>query len=204
MIRNVVFDMGGVLLDYQPIKACRHFAPDEASARAICAALFDAPEWKCLDHGTMTEDEALAVAQSRLPQGLHAAAALVMAHWDDYAFEPTPGMAELIAKLKRGGRRVYLLSNAGLRLRSYQWRLPSVSLFDGLLVSAEERMVKPDAAIYRRLCERFGLAPEECFFIDDLIANVEGARNVGFSATVFDGDVAKLRATLREAGALPE
>ena len=200
MIRNVVFDMGMVLLQFHPIDACLRFAPNEADAQAVYDVIFGAPEWKRLDDGTLTESGLLALAKERLPQRLHEAAEQTMAHYQEDCYTQTPGMDRLIAELKANGYGIYLLSNASLRMRTYRQLLPSWELFDGLLVSAEEKLVKPDAAIYRRLCERFGLTAEECFFADDLPVNCDGARAVGFSAHVFDGDVTALRQALRDAG----
>ena len=188
MIRNVVFDMGMVMLDYHPIEACRHFAPDEAAAQAIFEAIFASPEWIELDHGTISEEGVLAAACERLPGTLHAFAADVMAHWHEYGMSPNPGMDALVKELKRRGYRVYLLTNAGVRTRAYLHLVPCIELFDGVLISAEEKLLKPEAAIYLRLCEKFALVPQECFFVDDCRPNVDGARGVGFAAMQYDGD----------------
>ena len=68
------------------------------------------------------------------------------------------------------------------------------------MVSAEERLLKPQHEIFEALLSRFGLKAEECFFVDDAPANVEGAMEAGLSGTVFYGDVARLRRELRKAG----
>ena len=76
--------------------------------------------------------------------------------------------------------------------------MPGAEYFDGMLISAEEKLVKPDPAIYERLFSRFHLRPEECFFIDDLPANIEAARRCGMDGYCFtDGDEAALREVLR-------
>ena len=93
-----------------------------------------------------------------------------------------------------------MLSNAGLPLRQYWPRLPGASCFDGVLVSAEEKTLKPQPEIYRTLLHRYGLVPEECLFIDDIPANAEGAVNCGMGAIVFRGDSKVLRQELRNLG----
>ena len=70
----------------------------------------------------------------------------------------------------------------------------------GALLSFEEKLLKPDPELYRRLFPRFGLSPGECFFIDDLHLNVEGARWCGMKAFCYQNDISRLRAALREAG----
>lgn len=102
-------------------------------------------------------------------------------------------MEPLIRELKSRGYGIYLLSNASLRLREYFERIPGSDCFDGLMVSAEEKLLKPEHEIFEALYARFHLKPEECFFIDDSPANVEGALRTGMPATVFRGDVSALR-----------
>ena len=95
------------------------------------------------------------------------------------------------------GFRLYILSNAGLRFRTYEYKLPHPEYLSGILVSAEERMLKPDPQIFLRLCEKFSLKPEECLFIDDNAQNVHGAESTGMTGYCFaDGDVPRLRAYL--------
>lgn len=109
-------------------------------------------------------------------------------------------MAELLRELKGKGYGIYLLSNASLALRSYFPRIPGAECFDGLLVSSEEKLLKPQHEIYETFLARFSLKPETCFFVDDMPVNVEGAGQVGIRGTVFRGDVSRLRRDLRAAG----
>ena len=104
--------------------------------------------------------------------------------------------------LKEKGYGIYLLSNAGVSLREYFPGIPGAEYFDGLLVSAEEKLLKPQHEIYHRLYGRFGLDPARCFFIDDSPANIEAALCTGMEGTVFRGDPARLRRELEQAGIL--
>ena len=74
---------------------------------------------------------------------------------------------------------------------------PVMPFLDGYVVSAEERLMKPDPAIYRLLCERFSLEPSECLFVDDNEDNCVGARVAGMHAHCFTGDLAELEANIR-------
>lgn len=200
MIRNIVFDMGKVLLDYDPVKVCRQFTDREEDVALIGKELFFSEEWVMLDRGDITEEEALLRVQGRLPdERLKTMAAESLAHWHEYNISPKPGMRELVIALKERGCRIYLCSNASLRLRVFQDQIPGIEYFDGTLVSAEERVLKPEPEIFERLFERYSLRPEESFFIDDLEANIEGARRCGMDGYCFaDGDVERLKKYLWE------
>lgn len=202
MIKNIVFDMGKVLLDYDPIKVCWQYTDKPEDVKLIDKALFSSPEWILMDKGVVTEEEAMETVRGRLPdERLKNIVDQCMAHWHEYNISPMPGMGDLVRELKENGYHIYLCSNASLRLRVYQNRIPGMEYFDGVLVSAEERMLKPDPAIYERLFEKFSILPEESFFIDDLIANIEGAKACGMDGYCFwDQDVAKLREALCKLG----
>lgn len=200
MIKNIVFDMGKVLLDYDPVKVCRQFTDREEDIALIGKELFFSEEWVMLDRGDITEEEAIKRVQSRLPdERLRTLAAESLAHWYEYNISPKPGMRELVTALKERGCRIYLCSNASLRLREFQDQIPGIEYFDGILVSAEERVLKPEPEIFEKLFERYSLRPEESFFIDDLEANIEGARRCGMDGYCFaDGDVERLKQYLWE------
>ena len=109
-------------------------------------------------------------------------------------------MAELVRELKEAGYGLYLLSNASLRMPAYWPRVPGNEFFDGVLLSCQVRYVKPEQEIFRLLFERFGLKPEECFFVDDAPLNIEAAFCAGMAGAVFHGDAEDLRTNLRRAG----
>lgn len=199
MIRNIVFDMGDVLLNYQPRITCQRLAGSPQDAEIIYQTMFLAPEWEQkLDAGLFPEAEMLAVAQSRLStQAQRDAAALIYAQYHLDSLTPKQGMDRVVEALHSRGFRLYVLSNAGARITAYQNRIPRADLFDGFLFSYEEKLIKPDVRLYQRLCQRFHLEPEECLFIDDRPANVDGARTAGMEAYCFDhGDVEVLGAML--------
>ena len=201
MIRNLVFDMGNVLVYYDSRRASRAFAADEAEMELVNTAVFISPEWIMLDMGVISDEEALRRIQARLPQG-HAreAARLCMEHWHEYCMWPVPGMEELVVSLKEQGWKLYLCSNAAIRMVDcYRDVIPGIGLFDGILFSAEVKCMKPQKEMYRHLFERFHLRPEECFFIDDQPLNIQGAGECGMDGYCFaDGDVEKLKEVLEE------
>lgn len=199
MIKNIIFDMGGVLVHYDP----RHFLDllgVEAEDRALLMReVFNTVEWFRLDHGTIAEEEAVAIMKGNLPPRLHGAVDRLMAWWE-LELRPMEGMEALLAELKELGYGIYLLSNATLRQPEYFDRIPGSQYFDGRFVSAFYKLLKPQYAIFSSMLREFGLRAEECFFVDDSVANVEGAFCTGLSGAVFDGDVHRLRQTLNRAG----
>lgn len=200
MIQNLVFDMGQVLIRWQPELLIAHMALPEADKQTVLREVFRNVEWVRLDRGTIREEDALESICRRLPERLHPAARQLVLGWWQRPLIPVPGMAELIRELKEAGYGIYLLSNASLRLRDYFSRIPGSEYFDGLLVSAEWKLLKPQHEIYEAFCRAFSLAPESCFFVDDLPANVEGAMVTGMRGAVFHGDVPRLRRELQAAG----
>ena len=200
MIDTIVFDMGQVLIHWTPALLVQPFGLTNQEETLVLRELFQSVEWVCLDRGSMTGEEVITSVCARLPENLHGCVRELVNRWDAWVLSPMEGMAELLRELKEKGMHIYLLSNANLKLRSYFPRIPGSECFDGLMVSAEERLLKPQHEIFEALLSRFGLKAEECFFVDDAPANVEGAMEAGLSGTVFYGDVARLRRELRKAG----
>lgn len=201
MIRNLVFDMGNVLVFYDPLRVVRNFVKDEEQVQAVNTAVFVSPEWLMLDMGVIPEEEALRRMQGRLKtEGEREAARLCLEHWHEYCMWPVEGMEELVTYLKGEGYGLYLCSNASLRmLKCYKDVIPGIGLFDGVLFSAEVKCMKPQKEMYGHLFERFGLRPEECFFIDDQPLNIEGGRACGMDGYCFDdGNAGTLRRVIEK------
>lgn len=200
MIRNIVFDMGKVLVGYDPMRVCRHHIEDPQDREQVCAAVFASPEWVQLDAGALPEEQAVKQMCSRVPERLWELVRLCMRDWDQYNMWQAPGMGDLVREMKRRGFGIYLCSNASERLLTcWQRVIPAADCFDGMLFSAEVKCIKPQKEIYHHLFERFHLNPEECFFIDDLQANIDGGRACGMDGYCFaDGDIEKLKAALAE------
>lgn len=202
MIDTIVFDMGQVLIRWKPEALMAHFSLTDTKKELLLREVFQTVEWVALDRGVLTEEEAAERMCARLPAELHGTAREIVMHWHDWYLDPMPGMAELLGELKQAGFRLYLLSNAGTALRSYFPRIPGAECFDGLMVSAEEKLLKPQHEIYERLYARFDLDPARCLFVDDAPANAEGAVLTGMEAIIFRGDVQALRRELARFGVL--
>lgn len=199
MIKNAVFDMGNVLSVYDPERYLNRTVDDPKAAKAVLKELFYGPEWKLLDAGGITEKEAVARVKARIPE-YAAEVRLAMKNWH-CMMTTMPGMADVVSDLKKKGLKLYLLSNTSLRFYRYYKESEIFRLFEGFVISAKEKLVKPDPAIFQRACERFRLVPEECLFVDDVRENVDGAVRAGMTAHLFIG-TRELRNFLEQSGIL--
>lgn len=199
MIKNILFDMGNVLLHFDRKVFLDRLDISEEEKLLLLREVFLSVEWVQMDRGILWEETAEPLMCQRLPAHLHKAVHSLVSEWDEPML-PVEGMAELVQELKENGYGIYLLSNASLRQHDYWPKVPGWQFFDGKIISADEKVMKPHPDFYRIALERFGLKPEECFFIDDVPANIEGALYCGISGTVFHKDVFLLRSQLRSAG----
>lgn len=200
MIRNIVCDMGGVLIAWDPpmLVDQYHLSPEDSAL--VLREVFRSVDWVSQDRGVVPQDEIVRNMCKRLPERLHHCAADSVYGWWKHPFVPIDGIDELLHELKANGYTLYVLSNASRALHEYFHRLPGADVFSGLIVSADWGILKPDRELYRILCREYGLKLEECYFIDDFSLNVEAAITLGMKGSVFDRNVSRLRKELAEAG----
>ena len=203
MIRNLVFDMGNVLIHYIPQVFMDRLGVPAEDQPPLAREVFGSVEWIRMDRGTLGQEEAVAAMEARLPRRLwEYARRLVLGWWLDGPLMPVEGMAALLEELKGLGYGLYLLSNATVRQPEYFPGIPGSQFFDGAVISAHWKVLKPEREIYEILFREYGLEPSECFFVDDLNINVEGALCAGMDGYIFDGDVGRLRQALCRAGVM--
>ncbi len=200
MIKNIIFDMGQVLIHWRPFMFVQGFGLSQEEEQLLTKEVFTNIEWPQLDRGTISDEEAILSINKRLPEKFHPFVEEIITGWWKRPLVPMEGMEAVIKELKENGYRIYLLSNASLWLRTYFDRIPGAQYFDGHVVSSEEKLLKPQHEIYETLFERYKLVPEECFFIDDSPYNIEGAYMCGMPGAVFHGNVEELRYNMQNAG----
>lgn len=199
MIKNILFDMGNVLIHFDRKAFLDRLDVSEEDKQLLLREVFLSVEWVQMDRGTLWEASAEPLMCRRLPERLHSAVHSLVSCWDEPML-PITGMAELVQELKENGYGIYLLSNASLRQHDYWSKVPGWQFFDGKIISADEKVMKPHPDYYLRAMERFKLIPGECIFIDDVPANIEGAMYCGIPGIVFHGDAQLLRRQLRDHG----
>ena len=191
--KNIILDFGGVLLDWNP-----HYLLDDYFGSVEKADWFIknvcTSEW----NGEMDRGKPFAVGvaelSARFPEWSKEIE-LYHSGWIKMIGEETPGMYELECDLKAAGYRLYGLTNWSLETFTLVRNRPVFNILDGMVISAEEHLLKPEPEIYHRLLDRWNLNPGECLFIDDNLANVLGARAVGIDSIQFT-DASSLRQRL--------
>ena len=193
MIKNIIFDMGRVLVEFYPEDfLTKEGITDKEERELLLREIFHHEDWTNMDAGIMSEQEMYDEAVKRIPEHLHQTAHNLIFDWNDPII-PVKGMEDFVRECKEKGYGIYLLSNASVAQPVYWLRIPGHQYFDGTVVSALEKIMKPDVRIYQILLDRYGLKAEECLFIDDVARNIKGAEKAGIRGYLFDGDVDKLR-----------
>lgn len=201
MIKNIVFDMGNVVIRFDPDAFIERFGVSGEDKKTLLLEIFRSPEWVMMDRGRLTDEQCADVLCPRVPEHLRDVARKLIALWDRPIIE-IEGIYPLIEELKGLGYSIYLLSNASCRQPDYWQRVPAAKFFDGTLISYSVKLIKPMPEIYEKFFETFGLKREECFFIDDSPANIEAGLYVGMPGVVFHNDIKRLRRQLRAAGVM--
>ena len=147
--------------------------------------IFNSQEWAKLDEGTIEKKDAIDIMLSKLPDRLHEACLGIMKDWQE-GFVINTEILDFIDSLKSNGYKTYILSNAPLDLPDYLERNNLNQYFDGQVISAQEKIAKPNKKIYELILNRFSLNSDECLFLDDKPENIAAAIDCGINGYVFD------------------
>lgn len=184
MIRNIIFDVGKVLVSYEPEEYMKRLGFSEEKRKRINEAMFENPLWDESDQGLRTTEELLKAFIANAPDLADEIRMVHRAVGD--TIELLPYALEWIQDLKAKGYKIYILSNYSENtFNQTQEKLKFLPVVDGAVFSYEIKLLKPDAAIYDYLCEKYQLIPEESVFLDDRPVNIEGARKKGIHGIVF-------------------
>lgn len=200
-ISAVVFDLGGVLVDWNPRHLYRKLFPGDEAGMEHFLANVCTPEWNEEQDAGRPFAEGIALLQERHPEHRELIAAY-WERWDETCPGPIPGGPELLYEVKAAGQPVYALSNwSAETFPRVADRFPFLEVFDGLVISGRVGVKKPDPAIYRHLLEAYALEPGETLFIDDSARNVDAANDLGLRGLHFESS-AQLRRALVASGVL--
>jgi 2-haloacid dehalogenase len=196
----VVFDLGGVLIDWDPRHLYRKLFADEAEMERFLAEV-TSQAWNLEQDRGRPFAEAIAELTRQHPDRAELIEAF-WSRWPEMLGEPHQETVDVLADLRTTGIRLLALTNWSAETFPVAVpRYPFLAWFEAVIVSGEVRMVKPDPAIFRLLIDRHGLEPAQTVLIDDSIANVEAAGALGFRAVRYT-DAAALRRDLGAMGLL--
>lgn len=181
----VIFDLGGVLIDWNPRHLYRSIFGDDVEGMEWFLANVTTPAWNEQQDRGRPWAHAIAELSAEHPDRAH----LIRAYherWMETLGGALEDTVQLLAELKDAGVPLYALTNwSGEKFDLSRDQFPFLEWFEGIVVSGHERMTKPDERIFRLLLERFSLAPESTLFIDDNVPNVRQARRLGMDAIHF-------------------
>lgn len=199
MIRNLVFDMGNVLIHWKGDMLLDWMGVENAEDRKLLnEKMFRSSVWPLIDWGTYREEEAEEIFRTVLPERLWPYIHYSLFWYD--MIHPVEGMGDYVREKKKEGYGIYLLSNAPALVHRYFHLIPGSECFDGIVFSGEVKMVKPMPEIFHLLLDRYGLRADECLFVDDLPLNVAGAVHEGMEGVVFHGKAEEIEEKLRSLG----
>jgi glucose-1-phosphatase len=190
MIRNVVFDLGNVLISFRPEEFLKERNYPENTMMTILADVFGSREWLMLDSGDISTGEAIKGISSASSLSMPEIG-LIFATRHEILYPITRNI-KILPGLKKAGFRLYYLSNFPADMWDHvttreKEKYDFFRYFDGGIISAEARTSKPDPGIYNQLLSKYSLKAEECFYIDDLEANVNTAVKIGMQGMVTFG-----------------
>lgn len=185
MIKNVIFDLGNVVLKLKWDIVLNRYTNDPETKELLTKVIFDSQEWKDLDMGTIEKDKALGLMLSKLPVYLHDACKGIMAEWTD-ALVINNNIINLLQNLRNNGYKTYILSNAPHEIPPFLINKELDKYFDGQIISAQEKVSKPDSKIYDILLERYNLTAQESLFLDDKKENIDAAIDANINGIVYD------------------
>lgn len=187
MIKNIILDVGMVLVDFCWADLLNRLGITGAAFEAVADATVRTAEWNEYDRSAIADGELLAIFKSKAPQYT----GQIQAFWDNMSgmVRQYPYAKPWIGSLKKAGYQVYILSNYARRTYALTESegLNFLPLTDGAVFSFETGYVKPEKEIYHFLMDKYGLEPETCVFLDDNAANLAYPKEIGWSTVQFIG-----------------
>ena len=205
MIKNLVFDLGNVLIEWNSEKILTSFEPEKERQQILRQVIFESGVWHQTDKGELSLKEACDEVPVQLDDSYHSAVQNIFYNWYEVV-EVYSGLQEQIGLWADQGYRIYILSTtceifyriekAGL--------LPIYPLLSGYILSSEVGIVKPELEIYQKLLKKYGIEPTESVFIDDIQANLDTAAELGFETILAEKEsdnILAMQDLLQEKGA---
>lgn len=201
-LTTVVFDLGGVLIEWDPRHLYRQLFDDADAMESFLAEVTTA-EWNAHQDAGRPWAEAVELLVAEHPERRELIEAFHR-RWPEMLAGEIPGTVDVLADLRAAGVRLVALSNWSAEMFPVaRERFDFLAWFEGIVISGDVGVNKPDRRIFEHLAEQFGIEPAATLFIDDSAANIDAAMALGFRAIHFT-DAAALRLELVRLGLLPD
>lgn len=185
MIKNIIFDVGNVLVEYNPDGLMRRLGFDEETLQAVNQAVFQNELWNESDRGVLSPEELLEAFIANNPAYEKEIRQVIDAVGDTISLMPYT--VEWVKGLKERGYHLYILSNyAEYTYEKTSHKMEFLPYMNGVVFSYRCKLIKPEKEIYEYICKTYELKPEESVFLDDREDNVQAARNMGMNGIVFE------------------
>ena len=190
MVKNIIFDIGNVILNFNINRVLNEFTDNIDEQKFIKENIIKSPEWlgnALIDTGYLTREAAIKIVQDRTD---HSNDKIIAQFWNNYNnfAKIDERVLELIKNLKTKNYKIYLLSNINPYTHELVMKSGLFEIVDGYVLSYKEHMIKPYKSIYNTLLERYSLKPEESVFIDDNEKNINTGKSLGIISKKVEPD----------------
>jgi len=196
MIKNVIFDLGNVLLNFKPETFLLRYTTDEQFIRKFISKVIRNKIWFNLDRGTISLEKAKKEFIRKYPED-NSFLITFFEHWTEM-LTPIQENVKILYDLKASDYNTYILSNfIEEAFEIIEKKYNFFSLFDGKIISGQVKVIKPEIEIYQKLIDKYKLIPEQCVFIDDIPTFLSRARKLNMKTILFTPNT-DLRTELRK------
>ena len=194
MYQNIVFDLGGVVVEFDPKKYLLDLLCDAGAEADVYDIVFGSEEWQLMDAGKLSREDGSAIMMAKAEEkGRVFEVQAVLDNWMRM-LKPMHRTIELMRRLKKMGYKLYYLSNISQDTLEYLQQKEFFSLFDGGIGSCQLQISKPDPILYQTFMRYYGLSYDETIFIDDKKENAQAAYQLGITGIHYRGNASLMKA----------
>ena len=188
-MKNLVFDMGNVLIEWNSEKILQAITDDRKLHNLLRKEVFETGLWVQTDEGVKTREEMIEIVTAKIGEEYRNEITQLSRYWYKYVDVYTK-VQDRIIELSKNGYNIYILSNTAYTFYDLvkEGYLPAASIAKGIVISCEEKVLKPNEKIYNILLERYNLDPHDTMFFDDLSENIWGAARCGINGFVVENE----------------
>ena len=188
-MKNLVFDMGNVLIEWNSEKILQAITDDRKLQNLLRKEVFETGLWVQTDEGVKTREEMIEIVTAKIGEEYRNEITQLSRYWYKYVDVYTK-VQDRIIELSKNGYNIYILSNTAYTFYDLvkEGYLPAASIAKGIVLSCEEKVLKPNEKIYNILLERYNLDPHDTMFFDDLSENIWGAARCGINGFVVENE----------------